>query len=515
MDAVHTLELLLALLTAAVLLAVVARRLLIPPAAAYTIGGLGLAITPGVPPFEMEPALILTLFLPPLLQGSAFFTNWHMFRANLRPILLLAVGCVTFTTVVVGVVAHALVPDLPWAACFVMGAIVSPPDAVAASAVLSRLRLPRRLVVVLEGESLINDATGLVLYRFGVAAALGGLFEPWRALGSFVLVAAGGLGVGIGCGSALVWATRRLADTHLEIAASFIVAWTSYIAAETLGLSGVLSTVACGLILGQRQHQAYTPRTRIEARAAWSFVTFVLEALVFVLIGLSLHGVLSRLGSRAGGLLPLAGWIVLAVTLARVAWVYPATYLARLIPAIRRNDPAPPLAFTAIVAWAGMRGVVSLAAVLALPEAFPGRDVVLFATFAVIVVTVLVQGTTLGPLIRWLGIAEPLDGERGTEADIRAALAAEEMRVLEARADDPLAEARIMASWATAGTAGGAALAELQARLAIKLEATEARRTTLFALDRERHLPDTLLHALEHEIDLEELRLRRRLEPAG
>ncbi len=522
MDAVHTLELLLALLTAAVILAVIARRLLIPPAAAYTIGGLLLAVTPGVPPFEMDPALIMTLFLPPLLQGSAFFTNWHLFRANLRPILLLAVGCVTFTTLVVGVVAHALLPALPWAACFALGAIVSPPDAVAASAVLSRLRMPRRLVAVLEGESLVNDATGLVLYRIALAAALGGAFDPWRALGSFVLVASGGIATGLACGVAIVWVTRRLADTHLEIAASFIVAWTSYIAAEAIGVSGVLSTVACGLVLGQRQHEAYTPRTRIEARAAWSFLTFVLEAMVFVLIGLSLHGVLARLGPRTLELLPLAAWIILAVTLARIVWVYPATFLPRLIPHIARTDPWPGIAFPTIVAWAGMRGVVSLAAALGLPESFPGRDVVLLATFAVIVATVLVQGTTLGPLIRALGIAEPLDGARGTEAEIRATLAAEELRVLEARADDPLdgaiardvlAEARIMASWATAGAPGGAAFAELQARLAIKLEATAARRAALFALDRERHLPDAILHALEHEIDLEELRLRRRLDP--
>ena len=525
MAAVHTLELLLALLTVAVLLALVARRLRVPPAVAYTVGGLVLAVIPGAPSFEIEPDLILLLFLPPLLQGSAFFTNWHLFRSNLRPILLLAVGCVTFTTVVVAVVTHAMLPEAPWAACFVLGAIVSPPDAVAASSILQRLRLPRRLVTVIEGESLVNDATGLVLYRFGLAVGMGAVFQPGIAAASFVGVAVGGVAVGLAFGQAIVWIMRRLEDTQLEIAASFLVAWASYIAAERLGASGVLATVACGIVMGQRQHETLAPRTRIEAKATWDFVTFVLEAMVFILIGLSLHGVLSRLGmARILGLLPLAGWIVLAVTLARIAWVYPATYVPRLIPAIRRNDPAPTLAVVSVVAWAGMRGVVSLAAALALPETFPARDPILFATFVVIVATVLGQGLTLGPMIQALGIAEPLDGTSGTEAEIRTLLAAEELRLLEARADDPLdgaiardvlAEARSIASWSNAGRPGGAALAELQARLAIKLETTSARRAMLIALDREKHLPDAVLHSLEHEIDLEELRLRRRLETAG
>lgn len=523
--AVHVLELLLALVTAAVVLALLARQLNIPPAAAYTVGGLVLAVTPGVPALEIEPELILTLFLPPLLQASAFFTNWHQFRANLRPILLLAVGCVTFTTVVVAMVAHALVPSLPLAACFVLGAIVSPPDAVAASAVLQRLRLPRRLVVVLEGESLVNDATGLVLYRFGLAAVLSGTFNPWFAAGSFVLVAAGGIGMGLLFGSAIVWLTRHLSHTNLEIAASFLVAWASYIAAETVGVSGVLSTVACGLVLGHRQHATFSPQTRVEARATWSFVVFLLEALVFVLIGLSLHGVLGRLGLRQIiDLLPLSGWIVLAVTVARFVWIFPATYLTRLIPAIRRSDPAPPLSVPTMLSWAGMRGVVSLAAALALPEDFPGRDPILFATFAVIVATVLIQGTTLGPLIRLLGLEESSGGFQALETEVRVALADAELASLEARAEDELdgaivrdvlSEARSIATWADAGARGGAALAELRARLSIKLEAAAARRAALIAMDQDRHLPDALMHALEHEIDLEELRLRQRLEGAG
>ena len=243
---------------------------------------------------------------------------------------------------------------------------------------------------------------------------------------------------------------------------------------------------------------------------------------MFVLIGLSLHGVLARLGNQVVSLLPLAGCIILAVTVARIVWVFPGAYLPRVLPSVRRAEPTMPLAFPTIIAWSGMRGVVSLAAALALPDLFPGRDEILFATFAVIVVTVLVQGTTLGPLIRVLGVSRMADGTGDTDAEVRAALVQAELRVLEERAADPLDGAiardvlndvRSSLAWATAGATGGAVYAELQARLSIRLDALAARRAALFAVDRERHLPDSLLHALEHEIDLDELRLRRRQEP--
>ena len=421
MNPVFIFKLILALLAVAVLLALAARRLRIPSSAAYVTGGMALAVLPGTPQLVVDPGLILALFLPPLLQSSAFFTVWRDFRANLRPILLLAIGCVAFTTLIVGVVLKFAVPALPWAACFALGAIISPPDAVSASAILERLRIPRRLRTVLEGESLVNDASGLVLYRFATAAALTGTFSAGPATVTFVYVAAAGIATGLVFGRASSWLTRRLHDVHLEIALSFLVAWSSYMAAEAIGASGVLSTVACGLTMGWQQHESFSSRTRLQARATWGFVVFVLEALVFVLIGLSLNGVLARLGARhALSLVPLALVITATLVAARFIWVFPATYLPILLwPGARAREPLPPVAIPLIVSWAGMRGVVSLAVALALPEDFPGHDLILFLTFFVILVTVLVQGTTLGPLIRLLGVARPADRD-GLPPEARA-----------------------------------------------------------------------------------------------
>ena len=519
MSPVQILELLLALLSAAVLLSLLARAASLPAAAVYVLGGGALALVPGVPTVTLDPALIMTLFLPPLLQSSAYFTNWHEFRANLRPILLLAVGCVAFTTAVVAVVLHALLPALPWSVCVAFGAIVSPPDAVSATAILARLRIPRRLVSVIEGESLVNDATGLVIFRIALAVAMGAAFDPARAALAFVVVASGGVAVGLAVAWVVGWLLRRLGDTQLEIAASFLAAWTSYIAAEALGASGVLSTVACGLLLGHRQHETTRALTRIESQATWRFAVFVFEAMVFVLIGLSLRGVLARLGmTGALPLLPLAAWVTLAAIVARIVWVFPATYLPRmLVPAIRRADPYPPMALPLVLSWAGMRGVVSLAAALALPETVPARDILLFLTFAVIVATVLIQGTTLGPLIRLVGLIEPDDGAQ--EAAARAAIAAAEIAALEARTTDVMdgvIAADVLAEYRrhqprAALPRSGAAFAELQARTAIRLSAMTAGRQALAALRRERRVSEHVLHALERDLDLEELRARRTL----
>ena len=516
MEPVTLLRLVLLLLAACVLLALVARRLRVPPAAAYVVGGGALAFVPGIPRLHLDSDLVLTLFLPPLLMSSAFFTDWQEFRANLRPILLLAVGCVAFTTVVVAVAAKELLPALPWAACFTLGAIVSPPDAVAAEAVLSRLPLPRRLVMVLEGESLVNDASGLVLYRVAVAAALSGAFSPARAAATFVLVAAGGVLIGLATVLCLLWVLKRLNDTSLEIAAGFLAAWASYIAADAAGVSGVLSTVASGVMLGARQHEALSPLTRLEAQATWRFVTFVLEALVFVLIGFSLNSILGRLGiAGAATLLPTAGLVTLAVIVARPVWVFPATYLPRLLSsALRQREPYPPLRLPAAVSWAGMRGVVSLAIALALPERFPGRDPILLIAFVVIVVTVLGQGTTLGPLLRVMGVAgsAPQDDATGP---VRAAVAAAQVRHLEARSGDPLRSASVnallpyyrqIASLRTDGLRE-----EGRARLRLRLEALSAGRAELLRLHRAGQVPDPALQAVERELDLEEAQLRRGL----
>jgi len=521
MEPVHILDLVLALMAVAIALALVARKLRIPPAVALVPGGMVLAVLPGVPPLELDPALVMTLFLPPLIQSGAYFTVWRDFRNNLRPILLLAIGAVLFTTLVVGWALKWFMPNLPWAACFTLGAIISPPDAVAAGAVLQQLRLPRRLLAILAGESLVNDASGLVLFRFAVAAAMGGTFDAADASVSFVLVAAGGVGIGYGCGLALVWLLRRLHDSNLEVVASFLAAWASYLAAESVEASGVLATVACGLVLGWRQHEVLGSESRLQSRAAWDLVTFVLEALVFILIGLSLRGVLARLGfAHATGLMPMALAITAVAIVARFVWMFPALYLPRFLwPPLRRRDPYPKLSNPIVLAWSGMRGVVSLAAALALPDNFPGRDPILLVTFVVICGTVMLQGPTLGPMIRLLKV-----GTSGLEADdpdellARAAMAAAALASIEATLEDPLIgavamdivdEYRKRSAGLASSPAGAAARAERAAKLSLRLQASSAARTELLRLYRAGDIHDEVLRKLEQDLDLEELRIRR------
>jgi Na+/H+ antiporter len=524
MEPVQTLELVLVLLAAAVVLALAARRLHVPPAAVFVLGGMVLALTPGPPQVELDPELTLFLFLPPLLHRSAVFTVWRDFRANLRPILLLAIGAVAFTTASVGWLLKELAPQLPWAACFTFGAIVSPPDAVSAGAILQRLRIPRRLLTILEGESLVNDASALVLYRVASAAALTGSFELGHAALRFVWLAAGGLAVGVLIGCAIMWLSRRLDDANLEITVSFLAAWASYLAAERIGASGVLATVACGLVVGIRQHAVVSSRTRLAARATWEFVTFVLEALVFILIGLSLRGVLDRLDAgELAKLLPLAGMMVVAVIFVRFVWVFPATYLPRLlIPTVRRHDPSPRPALPFIVSWAGMRGVVSLAVALALPEHFPGHDIILFLTFSVILATLLLQGSTLGPLIRALHLARrPRPNDVPPEVHARSELERAKLASVEGRLQDELIgaiandivhEFRDRAGWADRIHQGGAAaLAERAGRLSLRLDAIDAARARLLELHRIGEIHDEVLQTLEEELDLDELRIRGQL----
>ena len=521
MTAVGAFELVLLLLTAAVLLALLARRLHVPPAVAFVLGGMLLAVIPGLRPLDLDPDLYMALFLPPLVQSSAFFTVWRAFRANLRPILLLAVGLVFFTAFAIGWAAKLLLPGMPWAAAFTLGAIISPTDTAVTTAVLGRLRIPQRIVTILEGESLVNDASGLVLYRVAVAAAMTGQFSVAHATASFVVLFAGGVVVGAVWGYGSIWVYRRLHDANLEIAASFLIAWASYLVAEAVGVSGVLATTTCGLLMGWYQHETFSATTRMQAHAAWSVAVFALEALLFILVGLSLREMLARFdGHAAATLLPLALVISIGVIAARMVWVVPATYLPRLVvPAIRRSDPYPPPAVPLVIGWAGMRGAVSLAAALALPIDFPGRDPILLTTFTVILVTLLIQGGTLAVVINALRLALPMNQEAAPEhGDVRAAIATVALRVIEERATDPLEgaiaadmlrEYRDRAGWLARVNENDAVIrAERTARLSLRLQALTASRTELLRMHRSREIEDDALQALERELDLEELRLR-------
>jgi CPA1 family monovalent cation:H+ antiporter len=415
-------EIVLLLLAAIAGLTVVARRLAIPYPIVMTIGGLALSLAPNLPRVALPPEIVFLVFLPPVLFAAAYSMSPRELRLYARSIGLLAIGLVLATTLVVGFVVHALVPEIGWAAAFALGAIVSPPDAVAATSIARRLGLPRRAVAILEGESLVNDATALVALRLAIAAAATGTFSFAEAAGSFALVAAGGVAIGLN-------------DPPVEVLVSLLGPFAAWIPAEALHVSGVLSVVTAGLLLGRAAPRVMSSDTRVLGSGVWQMTIFVVEGLVFVLIGLQLPAVIGSLRAdrTPGELALLAVSVSLAVILARLAWVFPGTYLPRMLSSrIREREPRPSPRVVLVVAWAGMRGVVSLAAVLALPltveggAPFPGRDLLVFLTFAVILATLVGQGLTLPLLIRRLGVGDDGSAQHeelhAREAAVAAAL---------------------------------------------------------------------------------------------
>jgi monovalent cation/hydrogen antiporter len=427
-------ELLLAVLLLVALLTVLAGRIGIPYPILMTLGGLGLGLVPNLPRLELAPELVFLLILPPILFGAAFFTSPRELWRNMRPISLLAIGLVLATTVVVAVVVHTLVPDIDWAPAFALGAIVSPPDAVAATAIAQRLGLPPRLVTILEGESLVNDATALVAFRLAVAAAVPvtatvGGFSLTEAAGTYVFVSVGGVVIGLLVGWVVVQIEARLSDPPVEVLVSLLAPVAAWLPAEGIGVSGVLSVVTAGIVLGRAAPRVMSSDTRVLGSGVWQMLIYTLNGLVFVLIGLQLPGIVEALSEdlSASYLILLALAVSITVILVRLAWVYPATYLPRwLIPGLKARDPSPDPRGVAVLGWAGMRGVVSLAGILTLEHDFPSRDLLVFLTFAVILVTLLGQGLTLPFLIRRMGIGD--DGSvqheeiHAREASIEAAL---------------------------------------------------------------------------------------------
>jgi Na+/H+ antiporter len=423
-DIAVAVELVLALLLVVALLTVAARRLGIPYPILMTLGGLvlgvALGLIPNLPSVELPPGLVFLLFLPPLLFSAAFFTSPRDLALYARPISLLAVGLVLATTLIVGVVVHTLAPGIPWAVAFLLGAVVSPPDAIAATSIAQRLGLPRRVVVILEGESLVNDATALVAYRLALVAAVSGAFSLGDAALSFVIVSVGGVLIGLVAGWVVTFVLGRIEDPPVEVLLSLLAPFGAWLPAEALGVSGVLSVVTAGLVVGRHVPRVSGSDTRVLASGVWQMVVFTLTGLVFILIGLQLPTILDTLrASRTFG--ELASWAVvvsLTVIVVRLVWVFPGTYLPRLLSAtVREREPMPEPRNVLIVGWAGMRGVVSLAAALALPlhvnsgAPFPERDLVIFLTFSVILATLVGQGLTTPLLIRWLGV-----GDDGSEA---------------------------------------------------------------------------------------------------
>ena len=523
---IGAIETVLLLFLAATALAIAARRIGIPYPILLVLGGLALGFVPGLPRIELEPDIVFLLFLPPILFGAGYFTSIRDFKANLRAIGLLSIGLVLTTIVVVAVVAHAVITGLGWPAAFALGAIVAPPDAVAATAIFQRLGVPRRVVTILEGESLVNDATALVAYRFAIAAAMTGAFSLAQAGISFVLVAAGGVALGLLIGMAAAAILRRMDDPVFSVVLTFLFPVAAYLPAEIFGLSGVLSTVAAGIYLGRHAPRSMSSSVRIAGTSAWQVLLFLINGTVFILIGVQLPTVLENLGSRSPlELVGLAVAISLTVILVRILWVFPGTYLPRRLSAgIRSREPQPAPRNVFIVSWAGMRGVVSLAAALALPttlpngQPFPERDLLIFLTFAVILATLVGQGLTLPLVIRALGIAA--DGGGGHE-ELHARQAAAEAavsRIEELAAQWPGHLELIDALRAQYGhrashdqhhdeAATDEAEQELLEHRLIRGSVIEAEREALLRMRETGGLSDDVFRKVERDLDLEELRM--------
>ena len=537
-------EIILGLLLAVAALATLAARLRVPYPILLVLGGSALGFVPGLPPVRLDPELVFLLFLPPLLYVSALFTSWRDFRANVRPISLLAVGLVLMTTFVVATVVHTVV-GLPWAAAFVLGAIVSPTDAIAATTVAQRLGVPRRIVTILEGESLVNDATGIVAYRVAVAAVVTGAFSIWEAGLQFVVGGVGGIAAGFAVGWLVVWARRHLSeDPSVQNIVSLLTPFVAYLAAEELphslwGLlhemfgvpgdlyfSGVLAVVTTGLYLGRKGPYIISSGTRLQGYATWELITFLLNGLIFILIGLQLRSIIEGLGEyTAGQLISYAVLVSLTVIIVRMIWVFPATYVPRwAVRRIRERDPSPPWRSVAVIAWTGMRGVISLAAALALPlqtasgSSFPYRNLIIFLTFCVILATLVVQGLSLPVLIRALGLEDDHIGDKEeTHGRIQIAEAAIE-RLDELVDEDWVREdttERVrglyiyrrnrFASRFDGDPDGVEERSAAYQRL--MLELLGAQREKLVRMRDEGSIGDEVMHRIERDLDLEESRL--------
>lgn len=506
-------EIVILLLICAILLGKLAERIGVAYPILLVIGGIGIAFIPGLPKVELDPKLVFTLFLPPLLFSAAFFTPWDDFLANLRPIMLLAVGLVIATTVAVGYAAHWMI-GIPLVAGFVLGAIVSPPDAIAATAVAGRLKLPRRVVSILEGESLVNDASGLVLFNLAVAAIVSGAFSWSGAAIDLITVSIGGIIIGIIVGYLLTVIARRNKDSELTVVMTLLSPFAAYLPAEHLGVSGVLATVAAGIYTGSNASRSFNPETRLRALHVWSIFVFLLNGLVFILIGLQLPTIIDAIEGYSPWFLAQSALVISLVVIGvRMAWVYPASYLPRLlVPGLRRHDPHPGWQRVTVIGWAGMRGIVSLAAALSLPaltnagEPFPARPVILFLAFAVIVATLVLQGLSLPALIRILKVCEDGLEEQEREAK-RLALEAALVRLEELALEGEipldaveLVQRRYLLTLRELDERDTTITPAVANRL--RHEVISAERRLLMELRSRGVLPDEAFRRLEHELDM-------------
>lgn len=521
MENIGTVIILLAVVTA---LAEITDRIKIPYPILLVLSGIGIGMIPGLPRIQLDPDIVFLIFLPPILYSAAWNTSWPDFKRAKRPITLLAVGCVIFTTCAVAWIAQYFIPGVGWPEAFVLGAIISPPDAIAATASTKDLAVPKRIITILEGESLVNDATGLIAYKYAVAAVAIGSFGIWEAGLQFILVASGGILLGLALGTVFKWIHRLTPDSPTtDTALTFLTPFVVYMVAETIHVSGVLAVVTCGLYLSWHSSRIFSQMTRLQAYGSWNTAIFVLNGVVFILIGLQLPGILDNIEGHSLTMLLKYGAIVsLAVIIGRIIWVYPSAFIPRLSRRIRQAEPEVNIKLVTIVAWSGMRGVVSLAAALAIPltmngsEPFPNRNLIIFLTFTVIFSTLVIQGLTLRPLIKWLGI-KPDDGERKEEMQARLAIAAKLIEHIEenyslALSDEGLNIIKTKYEIRIQRLRKGAQTQEAKEILVDKLSGIQQE-----LLGKERELilshrtagsvSEEVLRKIEYELDLEEARL--------
>ena len=514
-----------AILVAVALLLIIAQQVRVPYPILLVVGGLGLSFVPGIPEIQLPPDLVLIAVLPPLLYGAAFFTSLRDLRENAGAISLLAIGLVLTTMLVVAAVAHFLIPDLSWHGAFVLGAVVSPTDPTAASAIAERLGLPRRIVALIEGESLVNDGTALVAYKFAVVAVVTGTFSLADAAGHFVLNVVGGIAIGLGIGFLIRQVRLRLDDPPLEITISLLSGFFAYLPAQAAGVSGVLAAVTVGIYMGWHTPELTSAQTRLQGIAVWEIVFFVLNALLFALIGLQLPGILDALSGRSTAtLIGYAAAVTAAVIAARFLWVIPGTYLTARFRRRRRPIQEPGKA-AILLGWSGMRGAVSLAAALALPlttdagQPFPNRPLIIFLTFGVIFGTLVLQGLTLPAVVKTLGIEDEGRAEKEeTKARLYAAEAAlarlEELAEEDWVREDTLERLRGLFGFRRERfrsrfdpESDGAIEDRSAAYQRLTRELLDAERNAVFELRRNGRIDDAVMRRVVRDLDLEEARL--------
>ena len=518
-------ELVIGLLLLGAVLSLWANRIGVPYPALLALAGVGLALIPGAPQVTLDPQLALALFVAPVLLDAAYDASPRDLKQNLVSLISMALVMVLLTIVAVAIVARKFVPDIGWPAAIALGAIVAPPDASAATAVLRRLRPPHRLLVILEGESLFNDASALLIYRIAVGAAMTGATFGWKIVPLLLLTCGGGIIAGMVLARLYLWLTRSVDDIQVSVILQFVGTFAVWILADHLGLSAIITVVSYGMTIAQFAPERFDARHRISSYAVWEVAVFVLNVLAFVLIGLQLRTILARMhGEDWHTYAVCAGAVCLTVIVVRISWVMVYGYSKRWLDrraASEKPRNAPQRGWGLIVSWAGMRGIVTLAAALALPDgtpqtAFPYRDLIILCAFCVVLTTLVMQGLTLRPLLAVLGLKD--DGSVAQEVRLaRVETARAALRVLEAELDghpsiDVLRseyEARIRSGErpGPAGESNETRMTELQRR------AVRAQRQALMSLRSRKVIGDDAFHAAEEEIDLLELTADARIKP--